>query len=120
MSATGASSDRPPAWAVLQAALTQRRPVRIGYHGHERVVCPHALGWKNGRAKALCYQTGGTTSTGPLPRDSTQRWRSLFIDQIHDPTIIDGPWETADNYTHHSNGIDQMDLTAEDHAADLN
>lgn len=87
--------------------------MRISYHGHERIVCPHALGWNNGRAKALCYQTGGTTSSGPLPPDPTQRWRSLFVDQIHEPTIIDGPWATADNYTVSCNGIDQFELTLE-------
>ena len=87
--------------------------MRIGYHGHERVVCPHALGWKNGRAKALCYQTDGTTSTGPLPPDPTQRWRSLFVDHIHNASIVDGPWDTADNYTHPCNGIDRLELALE-------
>lgn len=108
MSTAARPTLRPPAWTVLAQALDQRRPVRIAYHGHQRVVCPHALGWHNGRPKALCYQIAGTTSAGRLPHDPAQRWRSLFIDQIHDPTIIDGPWQSADNYTHHHNGIDEL------------
>jgi hypothetical protein len=60
---------RPPAWAVLEQALRHKHPVHMRYRGNERLVCPHALGWKNGRAKALVYQTGGTTGEGELPAD---------------------------------------------------
>jgi hypothetical protein len=107
---TRAVNHRPPAWAVLETALRHRRPVQARYHGEQRVLCPHALGWTNGRAKVLCYQTGGATTGGPLPQDPTQRWRTLFVDQIHDPIITTGTWQTADNYTHHSTGIDQVEL----------
>jgi predicted DNA-binding transcriptional regulator YafY len=31
-------------WAALEAALRQRRPVRVSYHGKQRLICPHALG----------------------------------------------------------------------------
>ena len=50
-------SARPPAWDTLEAALRQRRPVRLTYHGRQRTVCPHALGWKNNKAMLLAYQT---------------------------------------------------------------
>ena len=73
---------RPPAWDVLAQALHERCPVRALYHGTERVLCPHVLGWKAGRAKALCYQVGGTTGHGALPADPEQRWRSLFVDDL--------------------------------------
>lgn len=102
-----ATPTRPPAWAVLEQALRDRRPVRIRYHGNDRTVCPHALGWKNGRAKLLAYQTDGATSTGTLPDDTRQRWRSLFIDEIEQADIAISPWQTADNYTTTSNGIDR-------------
>ena len=97
---------RPPAWAVLDQALKERRPVRARYHGHERVLCPHGLGWKHGRAKVLAYQAGGTTSHGALLGDPRQRWRSMFVDEIEAPVIIDGPWETADNFSLASNCMD--------------
>lgn len=112
-----AGPGRPPAWAVLERALIERCPVRVRYHGQERVLCPHALGWKHGRPKVLAYQAGGTTSHGPLPPDPTQRWRSLFVEDIEDPVITDGRWETADNYRPRSNGIDELevDVEVEDH-----
>lgn len=51
----------PPAWTVLQHAIRQRLPVALAYHGHIRVVCPHALGWKNQKPLLLAYQIGGHT-----------------------------------------------------------
>ncbi|MGH9009911.1 MAG: hypothetical protein ACRDYF_08720 [Acidimicrobiia bacterium] len=107
-----ARPSRPPAWAVLQRALTQKTPVRVRYHGNERVLCPHVLGWKNGRPKVLAYQAGGTTSQGALPDDPQQRWRSMFIDEVEDAIIAEGPWawETADNYSQTSNCIDDLEI----------
>jgi hypothetical protein len=95
----------------LEEALRQRRPVWAYYHGQDRLLCPHALGWKNGRAKVLAYQADGATKAGPLPTDTTQRWRSLFIDQIEELCITDGKWETADNYSYaRSNCIDELSI----------
>jgi hypothetical protein len=112
---------RPSVWATLAQALTERRPVRARYHGTERILCPHALGWKNGRPKVLSYQAGGTTSQGPLPVASRQRWRSMFVDEIEEAVIItDQPWETAPNYSHNTNCIDEMELAISDHPGELN
>ena len=108
---------RPPAWAVLEQGLLQRRPVAASYHDQPRLLCPHALGWKNGRAKVLAYQADGTTSTGGLPADPAQRWRSMFIDEIDNPAITDDPWQTADNYTSATNGIDQLDIDINNHSS---
>ena len=106
--------DRRPTTGVGSASprLIQRRPVRARYHGHERLLCPHALGWTNARPRMLAYQAAGTTSTGPLPVAPQQRWRSMFIDEIEDPVITDDRWETADNYSHHFNGIDTIEIRA--------
>ena len=96
-----------PVWQILAHALDTRRSVAATYHNHRRVLCPHALGYSAGRAKLLAYQTSGPTSTGALPADPHQRWRSLFLDDIEHPVIIDAAWQTADNYTPtHANGIE--------------
>jgi hypothetical protein len=103
--ATDAITDINTTWAVLHAALTQRRAVRARYHDHLRILCPHALGWKNGRAKALVYQTA---IIEPPPTHDPHGWRSLFIDDIHEATITDDHWHTAGNYTPHTTGIDTL------------
>lgn len=89
----------PAAWACLETALRRRRPVQVAYHGRWRIVCPHALGWKNHRPMLLGYQIGGQTSTPALDHDPRKRWRCMFIDEI-DHVVADAttPWQTADNY----------------------
>ena len=92
----------PTAWAALHAALQTRRPLHVTYHGRTRLICPHALGFHNGRPIVLGYQTGGHTSTGTLPADPRKRWRWLYIDEVDHVLPADpaSPWQTADNYNH--------------------
>jgi hypothetical protein len=105
-----ALAPRPPAWDVLARALNERRPARARYHGAERVICPHVLGWKAGRAKVLCYQTGGT-GHGGLPGEPAQGWRSLFVDDIDAAEVLqDHDWGTAPNYSLLTNCVDQIEL----------
>ena len=111
---TATMAGLPMAWSVLEAALRQRRPVLLSYHGRQRLVCPHALGWKNGRPMLLAYQTGGETTTGTLPSDPRRRWRCLFVDEV-DQVVAEEPdsaWGTADNYnpSHPFNAIDEVTI----------
>ena len=103
------------AWSVLEAALRQRRPALLTYHGRQRLVCPHALGWKNGRPMLLAYQTGGETSTGSLPSDPRRRWRCLFVDEVDQVVAAepDSTWATADNYnpSRPFNAIDEVTIS---------
>jgi hypothetical protein len=104
----------PAAWASLEAALRQRRPVRVSYHGRQRLLCPHALGWKNNRPMLLAYQSGGETSTGALPADPRTRWRCLFVDEVDHVIAADpaSPWRSADNYNgaHPFHAIDEVTI----------
>lgn len=79
--------------------MRERRPVAAIYQGVPRVLCPHALGWKGGRAKVLSLQSGGRTSAGPLPAAPEARWRCMFVADVEAATIVDAPWESADNYS---------------------
>lgn len=94
----GSVRPRPRAWEVLARALSERRLVHARYHGHERVVCPHVLGWAGGRAKVLAYQAAGTTSAGVLPADASRRWRMMFVDELEGPVVVEGAWQSAPNY----------------------
>ena len=100
-----AITDIATAWAVLHTALDQRRTVRARYHDRIRILCPHALGWKNGRPKVLVYQTA---VIGAPPTHDPHGWRSLFVDEIYDATITADDWHTADNYTPTTTGIDSL------------
>lgn len=95
----GATASLPEAWTVLSTALARLRPVAVSYHGRCRVICPHALGWKNHRAMVLGYQVGGQTSNSGLDPDPRRRWRCLFIDEIEQLVAADeNSWQTPDNY----------------------
>jgi hypothetical protein len=101
----------PTTWAALEEALRERHPVRLAYHGRDRVLCLHALGWSNGRALLLGYQAGGESSTGSLDADPRKRWRCLFVDEIE--LVVAEPrrtWESADNYNpaHPFSSIDKV------------
>lgn len=101
----------PTTWTALEAALRERQPVSVAYHGRERVLCLHALGWSNGRALLLGYQVGGETSTGSLDTDRRKRWRCLFVDEIEQVVAEPGrTWESADNYNpaHPFSSIDEV------------
>ena len=93
---------------------TPTPPVEITYHGHQRLIYPHALGWKNNRPMILAYQTSGHTSTGTLPANPRARWRNFFIDEIDNVDTPEpaGPWQTADNYnpTQPFNTIDELTI----------
>lgn len=104
----------PPAWDILEQALRQRRPVQLIYHGRQRTVCPHALGWKSGRAMVLAYQSADQTTTTAHLADPRRRWRNFFVDEIDDTVLADlaSTWQTADNYdaSHPFNTIDHLSI----------
>jgi hypothetical protein len=104
MTQTAQTLDIPTAWNVLHASLAERRPVRARYHGRLRVLCPHAIGWKNGRAKVLVFQTAVIHAASSDPVG----WRSMFVDEIEDADLADDSWQTAHNYTPHTTGIDTL------------
>ncbi|MGH9104647.1 MAG: hypothetical protein ACRDZX_02200 [Acidimicrobiales bacterium] len=108
---TGTVATLPTPWAVLEAALRGRRPVWLSYHGHRRLICPHALGWHNNRPMVLGYQTGGETSNGALPAEPRQRWRVFFVDEADEVAAdMAAPWGTAENYnpTHPFPAVDEI------------
>lgn len=89
---------RPPAWGALAGALVERRALSVVYHDHERVVCPHVLGWKDSRARVLALQVAGATSTGALCGSVQRHWRHMFVDEIEDAVLSEARWATASNY----------------------
>jgi hypothetical protein len=103
----------PTAWAALDTALRQRRPVQLTYNGKVRLVSPHALGWKNGRPMLLAYQTPHDATATPTA-DPRKQWRNMFVDQIDHMEAANpaSQWETADNYnpSHPFNSIDQLSI----------
>ena len=51
---------------LIRQAIIEKKQVVAIYNGHQREMCPHVIGTKNGRQKALFYQFGGTSSSRPI------------------------------------------------------
>jgi hypothetical protein len=112
-----ARSLLPLAWVPLEHALQERRPVRLTYHGHRRLISPHALGWSRGRLVLLGYQSDEKDCTEPSPADTNKAWRCMFVDEIEHvvPSEDTAAWQSADNYDpkHPFSAIDAVIVAVE-------
>lgn len=62
----------------LRRALAERRIVQFKYHGHSRLVEPHALGHvSEGRLALLGWQVSGGSASEPPPG-----WRTFVLAEI--------------------------------------
>lgn len=73
-------------------------------------MCPHAIGYKNGKLHALFYQFGGQSSSGPIQPHSQNNWRCIDVTKLVDVEIKDGEWYTASNHSRTQSCVDQIDL----------
>lgn len=95
---------------TFRAAVLARSPVRCAYKGHSRDVCPHTLGWKNGREKVLTYQFAGGSSSGLPPGGE---WRCMFIEDVESAQMIEGDWHTDGRHSRPQTCVDDVDVESE-------
>lgn len=95
------------AYNVFRQAILERKQVTCMYHGHERHVCPHTLGTKNGKEKVLTYQFGGGSSSG-LPPDG--EWRCMFVEEVSNAQVVEGPWHTNPRHSKPQTCVDSVDV----------
>jgi hypothetical protein len=101
-----------PTYLLLRQAVLQRAPIEAEYQGLLRQMCPHALGWKNGKEKVLLYQFAGGSKHGLEPPGSPNNWRCLFVGSLTKVRVIDGDWYTASNHSRPQTCIDDVDVQA--------
>ena len=81
---------------ALAWAIENRLPLACAYEGHHREICPIILGHSDGREKVLVYQTGGSTSRGPLRKPD---WKCFEVSGIGDIEPLDGPWQIGGRHS---------------------
>jgi hypothetical protein len=88
-------------YAMIREAILSKNIIVASYHGYVREMCPHVIGKKNGRARALLYQFAGESSSGLQPDGSSANWRCLRVDELSEVSIKKsaGKWHTASNYS---------------------
>lgn len=79
------------AYALVRRAIEEKQQVHASYAGHQRRMCPHVLGTKEGRSRALFFQFAGGSHRGLPPGGD---WRCLFLDALNGASIHAGTWHT--------------------------
>jgi hypothetical protein len=86
------------------------------YEQRPRLVCPHRLGRNPaGKARVLCYQYGGDSSTGLEPSGSPANWRCMKLEKFSRMKLLDDVWHTAPNHSRPQTCIIDVDVDAEDY-----
>jgi hypothetical protein len=97
-------------YAIIRSAIENRHSIAATYDGCYRELTPHAIGMKRGRRQALCYQYGGTPSSGRLAAvGSPDNWRCFAIDKLQDIRVVEGVWHTALSGERPSTCLDLID-----------
>jgi hypothetical protein len=90
---------------LFRKAVQTKSQVTCMYQNRPREVCPHAVGYKNGVEKVFTYQFGGESSQG-LPDGG--EWRCLFIEQVQNAALRNGPWFTGDSHLKPQTCVDEI------------
>jgi hypothetical protein len=97
---------------LIWKAIAERLQVVALYDGHRREMCPHAMGWKNGEMRVLCFQFGGATSNGAVPPRG--EWKCMEVDRLIDISLRQGLWRTGGWHSRQQTCIDQVVLRVSD------
>jgi hypothetical protein len=84
-----------------------RQQVICTYEGHQRFVCPHVIGTKNGKHHVLTWQFAGGSSSGLPPGG---QWRCMQIDKVMGAAAQVGDWHTGKRHTKPQTCVDQIDV----------
>jgi hypothetical protein len=99
---------------LVSAAAVQHRPIAALYDGTRRLLCPHVLGHNQpGERRVFCYQYGGETKSGPLPRGGGGIWRCLALSKLSMVEVLVGPWRTEAHGPQRC--VEQIELDADDY-----
>lgn len=97
---------------LIKEAIIHKKQVYAKYKNHNREMCPHILGTKNGVQQALFYQFGGSSSKGL--KDDGSDWRCIKLNELENVSTREGKWYTGTVKTdQRSNCVDVVDIEVE-------
>ena len=103
-------------YRLIRTAVTGRQPMSAVYEERLRLLCPHRLGHNSaGKARVLCYQYGGASSTGLETSGSPANWRCMKVEKFSRIKLLAGIWHTAPNHSRPQTCITDVDVDAEDY-----
>jgi hypothetical protein len=68
---------------MLYSAIENKRLIRFGYKGNERIVEPHDYGVQNGIVRLFCWQVGGRSS------NRIPGWRMIDVVGMQNCEVLD-------------------------------
>ena len=87
--------------------MRSRKQIACTHNHYRRELCAIILGHSRGKEKALTFQFGGQSSQGLPPQGA---WRCLWLAEVTDVELRDGPWFAGDRHTQPSSCVDDVDL----------
>jgi predicted DNA-binding transcriptional regulator YafY len=94
--------DHSPIFKLFHRAILQRQQITMRYKGKPREICPHILGYRDGKEVVLAYQFAGE-STRP---DSVPDWRCFYLAEVVAPATRDGPWHGGASHRQRQQCVD--------------
>ena len=95
---------------LFRTAIQNRQQVVCDYGGHHRLLCPHAVGWKDGQEKVISFQFAGGSSRWMPP---TGEWRCFFLSKVSGAMVKNGPWHTGESHSRPNSCIDRTDTVVD-------
>jgi hypothetical protein len=102
------------AYALIREAILKEKQVTCLYKNSYRELCPIIIGHAAGVEKLLAYQFGGETSSSRLPQ-----WRCLFIAEISEVRLRDGPWYEGHGHRSMQTCVTEVDIDVNIHVRKL-
>jgi predicted DNA-binding transcriptional regulator YafY len=94
-------------YQLFRQAVLNKQQVTCTYQNLRRELCPHALGYTDGREQALSFQFAGQSSKGLPPGG---QWRCMKLDDVTDVQLVDGPWHTGTTQGRPQSCVKQVDV----------
>ena len=98
---------------TIREAIAKKQQVVATYNGYIREMCPHVIGYKDGKEQALFYQFAGESSSGPIVDGSEKNLRCIPIAGLSNISVRDGDWHTSTNHSRRQTCVDRVDLEVE-------
>jgi hypothetical protein len=99
-----------PTYTIIREAIAKKQHVIATYDGHNREMCPHVIGYKDGVEQALFYQFAGNSSKGKITKDSEKTWRCMSISKLQNVSVREGEWHTSEDHSKRQTCVDRVDL----------
>jgi hypothetical protein len=99
----------PSVLDLIVTAVQKKLIVTATYQGLVRIMCPHVVGYKNGKTgrelNALFFQFAGGSKSG-LPLGG--QWRCIHLDQLTNISLAPGEWHTGPDHSRPQTCVDEI------------